>query len=64
MTRIKNQIEFITCWTRRINSPKQQPKKNIIECDNYIYLIWILNVNHGFELWAKSPFIIKVLINN
>jgi len=27
MTRSKNQIEFITCWTRRINSPKQQPRK-------------------------------------
>ena len=42
MTRSKNQIEFITCWTRRINSPKQQPRKNIIVDDNYIYLIWIL----------------------
>jgi hypothetical protein len=27
MTRSKNQIEFITCWTRRIISPKQQPRK-------------------------------------
>jgi hypothetical protein len=27
-------------------------------------LIWILNVNYGFELWAKSPLIIKALINN
>jgi hypothetical protein len=34
-------------------------EKNIIVHDNYIYLIWILNVNYGFELWAKSPLIIK-----
>jgi hypothetical protein len=39
-------------------------EKNIIVHDNYIYLIWILNVNYVFELWAKSPFIIKALINN
>jgi hypothetical protein len=29
-------------------------EKNIIVHDNYIYLIWILNVNYGFEFWAKS----------
>jgi hypothetical protein len=29
-------------------------EKNIIVDDNYIYLIWILNVNYGFELWAKA----------
>jgi hypothetical protein len=39
-------------------------EKNIIVHDNYIYLIWILNVNYGFKLWAKSPLIIKALINN
>jgi hypothetical protein len=39
-------------------------EKNIIVHDNYIYLIWILNINYGFELWVKSPLMIKALINN
>jgi hypothetical protein len=37
--------------------------KNITVYDNYIYLIWILNVNYGFKLWVESLLIIKALIN-
>jgi hypothetical protein len=39
---------------------------NIIVHDKYIYIymIWILNVNYGFEFWVESLLIIKDLINN
>jgi allophanate hydrolase subunit 1 len=55
MTRSKNQIEFDLDF----KFAEITTEKNIIVHDNYIYLIWILNVNYGFELWAKSPLIIK-----
>jgi hypothetical protein len=61
---IKNQIEFITCWTRRINLPKQQPRQIKL----YMTIIYIFDldfiINYGFELWVEKPLIIKVLINN